>query len=201
MNVKATKRDIEHIDALYAGRNIYFGDMHNHAATGGTSDGKRELSHWKGALEALHMDFAAILDHRQVRHMFLPEWEDGTFICGTEPGTFIGKVEEGSFSIYPHPRGRNYFAPTITGEFTETAAGCVTTVKMSLSPIIKLFEMICCIELIPLLFISLLYAVAEGNVIFLSFTVLFIALSQALVRLSFYFPAKAAEKRLRRILS
>ena len=120
---------------------------------------------------------------------------------GTEPGTFIGKVEEGSFSIYPQPRGRNSFAPTITGEFTETAAGCVTTVKMSLSPIIKLFEMICCIELIPLLFISLLYAVAEGNVIFLSITVLFIALSQALVRLSFYFPARSAERRLRAILS
>ena len=121
--------------------------------------------------------------------------------CGTEPGTFIGKVEEGSFSIYPQPRGRNSFAPTITGEFTETAAGCVTNVKMSIHPIIKIFEIICYAELIPLLLVSLLFAIAEGNVMFLSFIVLFIALSQALVRLSFYFPARSAERRLRAILS
>ena len=68
---------------------FFIGDLHNHAETGGTSDGKRSLEHWKGALEALRMDFAAILDHRQVRHMYLPEWEDGLFICGTEPGTRI----------------------------------------------------------------------------------------------------------------
>ena len=37
----------------------------------------------------LKMDFAAILDHRQVRHMYLPEWDDTLFICGTEPGTSI----------------------------------------------------------------------------------------------------------------
>lgn len=87
--MKATQKDIEFIDALYDGRRAYHGDLHNHAATGGTSDGARSLEHWKGAMEALHMDFAAILDHRQVRHMYLPEWEDGLFICGTEPGTEI----------------------------------------------------------------------------------------------------------------
>ena len=85
----ATEKDISNIDELYKGRNIYFGDLHNHSASGGTSDGKRPLSHWKGALEALKMDFVAILDHRQVRHMYLPEWEDGLFVCGTEPGTKI----------------------------------------------------------------------------------------------------------------
>ena len=85
----ATEQDILMLSALYEGRKLYFGDLHNHAATGGTSDGKRSLEHWKGALEALKMDFAAILDHRQVRHMYLPEWEDGLFLCGTEPGTKI----------------------------------------------------------------------------------------------------------------
>ena len=40
-------------------------------------------------MDALSMDFAAILDHRQVRHMYEPEWEDGRFLCGTEPGTGI----------------------------------------------------------------------------------------------------------------
>ena len=68
------------------GRNLYQGELHDHASTGGTSDGARPLEHWKGALEALEMDFAAILDHRQVRHMYLPEWDDSIFIGGTEPG-------------------------------------------------------------------------------------------------------------------
>ena len=85
----AIQADIDHLNALYQGLSVFYGELHNHAATGGTSDGHRDLNHWKGALEALGMDFAAILDHRQVRHMFLPEWEDGLFICGTEPGTRI----------------------------------------------------------------------------------------------------------------
>lgn len=45
--------------------------------------------HWRGAMDALKMDFAAILDHKQVRHMYLVDWEDGVFIGGTEPGTVI----------------------------------------------------------------------------------------------------------------
>lgn len=85
----ANEQDLSLLDALYKDRTPYFGELHDHANTGGTSDGKRNLDHWKGALEALRMDFAAILDHKQVRHMYLPEWEDGLFICGTEPGTKI----------------------------------------------------------------------------------------------------------------
>ena len=85
----ASAAEVEYLEKLYSGLVPYHGELHNHAATGGTSDGKRDLNHWRGALEALQMDFAAILDHRQVRHMFLPEWEDGLFIGGTEPGTVI----------------------------------------------------------------------------------------------------------------
>ena len=87
--MRTTEQDILHLAHLYADRRPFFGELHDHADTGGTSDGKRTLAHWKGAMEALKMDFAAILDHRQVRHMYLPEWEDGLFICGTEPGTVI----------------------------------------------------------------------------------------------------------------
>lgn len=87
--MKATKLDIAQLSSLYKGRNLYFGDMHNHANTGGKSDGKCTLEQWKAAIAALKMDFVAILDHRQVRHMYLPEWEDGLFVCGTEPGTKI----------------------------------------------------------------------------------------------------------------
>lgn len=85
----ATQKDILHLDSLYAGRKVFHGELHDHADTGGTSDGLRPLSHWKGALEGLKMDFAAILDHKQVRHMYLPEWEDGLFLCGTEPEACI----------------------------------------------------------------------------------------------------------------
>ena len=87
--MRATEQDVMHLEELYRDRKPYHGELHDHAATGGTSDGKRNLDHWKGAMEAYRMDFAAILDHKQVRHMYLPEWDDTVFICGTEPGTTI----------------------------------------------------------------------------------------------------------------
>ena len=87
--MQATQEEILHLNRLYEGRVPFHGELHDHADTGGTSDGGKPLSHWRGALDALKMDFAAILDHQQVRHMYLPEWEDGLFLCGTEPGTDI----------------------------------------------------------------------------------------------------------------
>ncbi len=83
------KKEQDHLDALYADRKPFYGELHDHAATGGTSDGKVELSLWREDMKALNIDFAAILDHKQVRHMYLPEWEDGIFIGGSEPGTAI----------------------------------------------------------------------------------------------------------------
>lgn len=87
MNI--TEQDIKHLDSLYQNRRAFHGELHDHSASGGTSDGKRPLMHWLGAMEVLKLDFAAILDHRQVRHMYLPEWQDGVFIAGTEPGAKI----------------------------------------------------------------------------------------------------------------
>jgi hypothetical protein len=87
--MQMTNAEREHLESLYANRKPFHGELHDHANTGGTSDGKRTLAQWASALEALHMDFAAILDHRQVRHMYLPEWEDGLFLCGTEPDAAI----------------------------------------------------------------------------------------------------------------
>lgn len=89
------EQDIRSLNELYCDRIVYQGELHDHAATGGTSDGGRPLSHWLGALEALEMDFAAILDHRQVRHMYLPEWDDSIFIGGTEPGAEVFRDEGG----------------------------------------------------------------------------------------------------------
>lgn len=87
--MKATKTQEKYLNALYEGKRVFYGELHDHSASGGTSDGKRPLSHWLGAMEALGLDFAAILDHRQVRHMCLPEWVDGVFLGGTELGTAI----------------------------------------------------------------------------------------------------------------
>lgn len=84
-----TQKDMELLNKIYDGRTLYQGELHDHAKTGGTSDGARPLEHWKGAMEAQEMDFAAILDHRQVRHMYLPEWDNTIFIGGTEPAASI----------------------------------------------------------------------------------------------------------------
>lgn len=87
--MRAFKRDIDALEKLYEGRRVFFGELHDHASTGGTSDGGRTLDQWLAAMEVLGLDFAAILDHRQVRHMYLPQWKDGVFLGGTEPGTKI----------------------------------------------------------------------------------------------------------------
>lgn len=84
-----TEQASAHLSNLYKDLTVFHGELHDHAATGGTSDGKCTLAKWRERMQLLNIDFAAILDHRQVRHMYLPEWEDGLFIPGTEPGTTI----------------------------------------------------------------------------------------------------------------
>ncbi|MBQ3222008.1 MAG: hypothetical protein IJB41_00200 [Clostridia bacterium] len=84
-----TAQEKQHLLSLYEGCTAFHGELHDHSASGGTSDGKCTLAQWTARLAELKMDFAAILDHRQVRHMYLPEWKDGLFIPGTEPGTKI----------------------------------------------------------------------------------------------------------------
>jgi hypothetical protein len=84
VQMSATAQEIAALDALYGNRQAFHGDIHDHAKTGPKSDGHETLSAWKENLAALNMDFQAILDHRQVKHMYLPEWEDSIFIGGTE---------------------------------------------------------------------------------------------------------------------
>ena len=69
---EATDADVAALDALYAGRNPFHGDMHDHSSVG---DGNVDLATWKENLAALNLDFQAILDHRKVKHMYLPEWK------------------------------------------------------------------------------------------------------------------------------
>ncbi len=79
----------QHLLSLYDRCRVYHGELHDHSASGGTSDGKCPLADWREQMKEMKMDFAAILDHRQIRHMYQPEWEDGLFIPGSEPGTAI----------------------------------------------------------------------------------------------------------------
>ncbi|MBR7122276.1 MAG: hypothetical protein IKC95_02350 [Oscillospiraceae bacterium] len=85
----ATGADKQQLEALYEGRQPYQGELHDHANTGGTSDGQSNLDTWKAILKAKDMDFATIVDHKQVLHMRLPEWDNSLFIGGSEAATSI----------------------------------------------------------------------------------------------------------------
>ena len=85
----ASEADIAQLEKLYEGRQPYHGELHDHADTGGTSDGKMKLEDWKTNLMVKDMDFATFADHRQVLHMRLPEWDNDLFIGGTEACTWV----------------------------------------------------------------------------------------------------------------
>ncbi len=79
--------DYSALDALYEGTKAYYGDQHVHTACGGTSDGKYPMKDWIKTMDEKKIDFVIIVDHRQMRGFFLPEWNEERFIMGTEPGT------------------------------------------------------------------------------------------------------------------
>ena len=81
--------DFTPLDKLYAGKQCLHGDFHCHSNSGGTSDGKTPLAEYVPGMDELDVDFAAIVDHRQMRHFFLPEWDEARLICGTEPGCML----------------------------------------------------------------------------------------------------------------
>lgn len=85
---KAAQAAQRKLKAMYAGRKAMHGDMHTHTDSGGTSDGKTPLAEFVTQLKALNLDFAAVVDHKQILHCLLPEWDD-MLICGTEPGTTL----------------------------------------------------------------------------------------------------------------
>lgn len=87
--MRAMEKDISQLEALYAGRKPYYGELHDHSNSGVRGDGHNSLTEWKEELARLKMDFATLVDHRQVMHMQLPEWDSSIFIGGTEPGTAI----------------------------------------------------------------------------------------------------------------
>ena len=85
--------DFSALDKLYDGRKIYFGDYHCHSQSGGKSDGHTTPEQWLEAMKDLHLDFVGLMDHKQVRHMFLDCFDEEFFICGTEPGGYFIEPE------------------------------------------------------------------------------------------------------------
>lgn len=80
---------MQRLDALYAGMKVYYGDFHCHSNSGGTSDGKTPIEEYAAGMDRMGVDFAAIVDHLQMRHFFLPCWDETRMICGTEPSTYL----------------------------------------------------------------------------------------------------------------
>lgn len=89
LDVTATDEDIAQLEEVYTGRQAYHGELHDHADTGGTSDGNNTLIQWKENLLLKDMDFATFADHKQVLHMRLEDWDNSLFIGGTEAATHI----------------------------------------------------------------------------------------------------------------
>ena len=94
--------DFSQLDKIYEGKSLYFGDLHCHSDSGGKSDGKFPIEGYVERMKELGVDFAAIVDHRQMRHMFLDAWDDNYFICGSEPGLKLDGVQRESKSKNNH---------------------------------------------------------------------------------------------------
>ena len=73
------------LEQLYGNKSPRYCDFHCHSNSGGTSDGKTPLENYIAGMDALGVDCVAIVDHRQMRHYFLPAWDDRRMICGSEP--------------------------------------------------------------------------------------------------------------------
>ena len=111
--VGSKNRDMSALDSLYEGRQIYRGDLHMHTKCGGTSDGAQPMSEWPGKMDELGVDFVVVVDHKQMRGFFLPEWDEERFLMGTEPSGIIaelnaprnGMVELHYNMLFPHKYG------------------------------------------------------------------------------------------------
>ena len=87
------KADFIALDIRYEGKKAYYGDQHMHTNCGGTSDGAYPMNKWVAKMNELKIDFAFVVDHRQMRGFFLPEWDTDRFVYGTEPGGSISDLK------------------------------------------------------------------------------------------------------------
>ena len=95
-SLTATNDDKTQLASLYAGRQLYQGEMHNHAYTYGRGqgdtpgdDGTVTLSEWKEQMLTYGLDFASSLDHNQSDHIKLEDWKTSKFVYGSELGATI----------------------------------------------------------------------------------------------------------------
>lgn len=92
----AEDADIENLLAAYSDLVAKYGEMHNHTSAGLTADGRKTLAQWKTRMVELGMDFATIVDHKQVAHMYHKDWQTEpteewpvVFVGGSEPATTV----------------------------------------------------------------------------------------------------------------
>ena len=103
--IGTNRADFTALDVRYENKKAYYCDQHTHTKCGGTSDGTYPMDQWVATMDELQLDFAIVVDHRQMRGFFLPEWDTDRFVYGTEPGGGItdmnairpGSVTNGSF--------------------------------------------------------------------------------------------------------
>ena len=93
LNTTATDADIAALKELYKGREAFHGNLHDHSDSGDpandpwkTADGKYRIEMWPNFLLEKDLDFVALVDHRQSRHMRLDCWDETMFIGATETG-------------------------------------------------------------------------------------------------------------------
>lgn len=99
----SSDEDFAALDALYSDKAVRWTDLHVHTDSGGTSDGKTPMKDFVPGMDALGLDVAAVVDHKQMRGFFMPEWDESRFIIGTEPGTkMLGltQVRHGQASVH-----------------------------------------------------------------------------------------------------
>lgn len=87
------KADFTALDIRYRGKKAYRADQHTHTKCGGTSDGSFPMKDWVKRMDEIGLDFAFVVDHRQMRGFFLPEWDTDRFVYGTEPGGSISDLK------------------------------------------------------------------------------------------------------------
>ena len=80
------RADFIALDVRYEGKKAYYGDQHTHTDCGWKSDGTYPMNKWVARMDEIGLDFALVVDHRQMRGFFLPEWDTDRFVYGTEPG-------------------------------------------------------------------------------------------------------------------
>ena len=97
--------DFSALESIYAGLQSTYAGLHEHSDSGKVSrdgkligsDGKFTLKQWKEELmPELGYDVTAIVDHRQVQHMYSEDWDSDLFICGSEPSTHITDLSSAS---------------------------------------------------------------------------------------------------------